>query len=99
MTAPKLLDFRINDGSRHFLDVPESVSWGEMRQATERLNGAKITGYVSDEVIEMWLDFNFRGQSFSINNPCGEFWFFVDDADCPNEILIEIAEHFAQVLN
>jgi hypothetical protein len=93
-----LFDFRMNDGSRHFADLPETVFFDDLRQYAARLPGAKETGFVTDWVTEVWLDFEFRGQNFSINNQFGDYWFFVENPDCPDEILLEVLEHFQQIL-
>jgi hypothetical protein len=83
----------MHDGSRHFADLPESCSWGKLRKHIERLSGAKATDYVADNATEMWLDFSFRGHAFTVNNQFGDFWFFVRDPACPNDILVEVVEH------
>jgi hypothetical protein len=46
----------------------------------------------------MWLDFEFAEHNFSVTNQFGDYWFFVQDASCPDEILIEIIDHFRQLL-
>jgi hypothetical protein len=47
-----------------------------LREWAMRLAGAKETGFVTDQVTEVWLDFEFRGQKFSINNQHGNYWFW-----------------------
>ena len=46
----------------------------------------------------MWLDFEFRSHKFSVNNQFTDYWFFVEDADCPEKILLEVIDHFSQLL-
>ena len=36
--------------------------------------------------------------SLLINNPYGEYWFFVDDSSCPDDIINELAEYFSAKL-
>lgn len=88
-----LLNCPMHDGSSQFAELPEVCSWDEFRQHIARLVGATITDCITDDVTEMWLDFSFRGHAFTANNQCGDFWFFVRDAACPDEILRAIVEH------
>ena len=94
----KLFDFRMNDGSRNFADLPETVFFDKLREIAEQFEGAKETGFVTDWITEVWLDFEFREQRFSINNQQGDYWFFVENPDCPDEILMEVVEHFQKFL-
>lgn len=87
----------MNDGSRHFGDVPEIVFFDAMREHLKRLNGASETEFISDMVTEMWMDFEYKDNKFSINNQMGEYWFFVENPDCPDAILTEVVEHFESV--
>jgi hypothetical protein len=62
--AAKLINIIMNDGSRHFGDLPESID----------------------------------GQRFSVNNQFGEYWFFVDNPRCSEEILEAVLGHCELVL-
>ena len=93
-----LFDMRMNDGSRHFADMPEAVFFDDLADHTEELEGALITEFITDGVIEMWLEFEYRGQHFSVNNQLGDYWFFVRDPNCPEEILLEVCDHFRHLL-
>jgi hypothetical protein len=53
---------------------------------------------VCDGVTEAWIDFTFQGHKFTINDQVGEYWLFVDDADCPDATLHSIVEHFENLL-
>jgi hypothetical protein len=46
----------------------------------------------------MWLEFRFRDHKFFIGNKFGDYWFLVEDAECPDEILLKIAGHFRKLL-
>ena len=94
----KLFDFKMNDGSRNFADLPETVFFDELREIAKQLQGATETGFLTDWVTEVWLDFEFRGQRFSVNNQNGDYWFFVENPECPDEILLEVVEHFQKSL-
>ncbi len=89
---------RMNDGSRHFVDMPEAVFFDEFADHVEKLEGASITEFITDGVLEMWLDFEFRGHFFSVNNQFGDYWFFVRDLNCADEILLEVIGHFRKLL-
>lgn len=93
-----LLKSKMTDGSRHFVDLPEEVFFDEFYEHTEKLEGAEITEFITDGVIEMWLDFEFRGHKFSVNNQFGDYWFFVENPECPDEILLEVIAHFRKLL-
>ena len=94
----KLLTHTTNDGSRWFASMPESCSWSELRDHIAKLSGVSIIGFLTDHVTEVWIDFSYRGHTFSINNQFGEFWFFVREPDCQDDILTEIVEHCHSVL-
>lgn len=94
----ELLDMRMNDGARHFADMPESVFFDEVADHVENLDGAELTEFVTDGVVEMWLEFTFRGHVFSVNNQLGDYWFFVNDPTCPDEILLAVCDHFRELL-
>ena len=83
----------MHDGSRHFVSIPEVCSFDEFHRHIESLSCTEITGYTTDNISEMWLDFTFRGHSFSVNNQFGDFWFFVTDSECPDVILKNLIEH------
>lgn len=86
------------DGSRHFADLPQNCSFDSFREGAERLDGAVVTDYVTDRVAEMWLDFSIRGHEFTVNNQTGEYWFFVMDPTCPDEILTTVIDYFEPFL-
>ena len=93
-----LFDMRMNDGSRHFADMPEAVFFDELADHAEKLENVEITEFITDGVVEMWLDFEYHWHKFSVNNQLGDYWFFVEDPDCPDEILLEVCDHFRKLL-
>ncbi len=82
----------------HFADFPEVIFFDEFYDHVEILEGAVITEFETDGTIEMWLEFEFRDNKFFINNRFGDYWFYVADLECPEEILLEIANHFRGIL-
>lgn len=85
-------------GWRNFADMPEVVFFDDLADHVEDLDGAEITEFITNGVLEMRLDFEYRGNRFSIDNELGDYRFFVEDPACPKEILLEIAAHFRQLL-
>jgi len=88
----------MNDRSRHVISLPESCSFSDLKRFTKKKEGIRISNYISDGITEMWLDFHYKNQDFSINNQCDEYWFFVNDQTCPEDILYEVAEYFFEKL-
>lgn len=98
MIPAGLLNLQTNDGSRQFAALPQSLLWYDVRDHLENLAGAQLTDFVTDDVTEAWIDFLFRGHSFTINDQFGEYWFFVRDPSCPDDILVQISNHFEALL-
>jgi hypothetical protein len=96
--AVKLLTIEMNDGSRRFGELPQTVLWHRLRRHIEELEGAEITGFITDNVTEAWIDFSYRGHRFSVNDQFGAYWFFVDDPQCPDEILEAVLSHCESLL-
>jgi hypothetical protein len=96
--AAKLFDFRMGDGSRNFGDLPMTVLWYDLRDHIAKLDGATVTAFVTDDVTEAWIDFTYREQTFSVNDQNGEYWFFVDDPTCPDDILLAVLSHCETLL-
>ncbi len=94
----RLFDLRMSDGSRHFGSLPFSRSWESVRDHAARLDGARLSGFVTDGVTEAWIDFELAGQRFTVNNQFGEFWFFVADPSCPDALLGSVLAHFSALL-
>lgn len=96
---PEIFDYRMKDGSRNFTDLPMTRDWYEVRDHVRRLPGAVLTRFITDNVTEAWIDFTYRGHTFSINDQYGDYWFFVEDPACPEEILKEVRAHWAPLLD
>jgi len=97
----KLLDElkdKLGDDARHFVDFPEVIFFDEFHDHLEALSGTEIKEFEVDGILEMWLEFTFREHTFFVNNRMGDYWFFVSDPKCPDEILMEIADHFRKLL-
>ncbi len=94
----KLTCHIMHDGSRDFGALPECYPFEQLRDHVVKLPGTKVTRFISDGAIEAWLHFEFRDHRFSANTQYGEWWFFVDDPKCPDEILWEVLSHCAKEL-
>ena len=90
---PPLLHQIAHDGSRQFAELPESRSWAALRDHLADLPGVRITQFLTDHITEVWIDFAYQGHTFSVNNPSGEYLFFVTPADCPEDILTVVVAH------
>lgn len=97
MTLPPLLNERMHDGSRHFAVLPESRGSLRLLVHVLALPGAWPRAYLPS-VTETWLDFSYRRHRFSLHNPLGAWWFFVDDPCCPEPVLRAVQAHFARLL-
>ena len=94
----QLLDDVMVDGSRHFASLPATADWYSVRDHANALPGAEVTGFVCDGITEAWIDFTYRGHSFSINDQFGEYWFFAENAECPEPLLFEVMSHWQALL-
>ena len=92
------INIRMHDGSRHFASLPQTVMWHGLRDHLEKLNTAVVTEFISDNITEAWIDFTFQNKKFSVNDQFGEYWFFVQDASCPDDILIVVIQHCESLL-
>jgi len=77
-----------------FCKLRQTRFWHEIRQHLLELSGVAVTDAAADPVIGSWIDFTFRGHSFTINSESGEPMIFTADADCPEPVQAEIRVHF-----
>jgi hypothetical protein len=57
---PRIFDMRMADGSRHFAELSETKNEYAVRDHLAKLDGATLTGFVTDDVTEAWMDVTFR---------------------------------------
>jgi len=84
----------MTDMAAGFCKFPQSLLWPELRDHLLQLSGVRVSSFTDEPVIGSWIDFKFRGHSFTINATDGEFIFFVDDTGCPDSVLSQITSHF-----
>lgn len=89
---------RYTKNARHFVDFPEVIFYDAFANHVEKLFGAEIIRFEVDGTIEMWLEFTYSENRFFVNNKFGDYQFYVEDEKCPDFILLEIADHFRQLL-
>lgn len=87
------------EDARHFVDFPvELAFFDEFADHLEELEGAEITEFDVDGIVDMSLKFEYRGNLFMVDIYFDDYRFFVEDAKCPEEILLEIINHFRKLL-
>lgn len=102
--STRLFDLRMADGSRHFADLSETLGkpeaeWDLLRDAALGLEGATSCSLTTDGVTEGWIEFDYCGARFGINNQHGLWWFFVSDPGCPDQVLLRVHDHFERALS
>lgn len=98
VATESMLNLQSHDGSRQFAALPQRRLWYDVRDHVEKLDGAQLTAFVTDDITEAWIEFQFRRHSFAINDQFGEYWFFVRDPSCPDTILAQVTDHFEVLL-
>jgi hypothetical protein len=92
-------DEQMNSGARHFVDFPvELAFFDEFADHLEELDGAEITEFDVDGIVDMSLKFEYQENQFMVDIYFDDYRFFVEDAKCPEGILLEIIEHFRKLL-
>lgn len=98
MLIDELKETNLTDGVRHFVDFPEVIFFDDFYIHLQDLFGVEIMRFEADGTIGVWLEFIFRKHKFFVTNHLGDYQFYVADDKCPEEILLEIANHFRQLL-
>lgn len=94
----ELINFITPGGSRNFMDLPcKIIGADDLYEYLGKLDGVKMKGAAAD-FTEVWMGFSFRNYDFAINTQMGDYWFFAENPDCPQEILLEIAAHCEKLL-
>ena len=97
MSGIKLKNDIMADGSRLFLQLPQTCPPSRLLWRIIRFGGLP-TAFRPDLVTdETWMDFRYKGWKFSIHNPYGEYWFFAENSECPEDILHRLAEYFLRL--
>ena len=94
----RLFSMIMHDGSRHFGDLPQTVLWYDLRDHIQHMPGAVLTGFITDHVLEAWIDFTYAGHTFSVNDQYGDYWSSFDDPACPDHVLIDVLTYCEKLL-
>ncbi|HHK5574853.1 MULTISPECIES: hypothetical protein [Neisseria] len=87
MTNRPLLNETMHNGSRLFLQLPQTCPPSSLLRKIVHFGGM-LTDFVSDWVTgETWIDFGYKGWKFGIHNPYDEYCFFAENNECPEAIL------------
>ncbi|MCB1445365.1 MAG: hypothetical protein KDJ87_06065 [Rhizobiaceae bacterium] len=82
----QIMNVIMRDGTRHFLTLRETCRPDEVRARLETAGGIRVC-QLSRGGFQWRMWFQCLGWRFSIANPFGELWFFVEDPGCPEDIL------------
>ena len=83
MTNRPLLNETMHNGSRLFLQLPQTYPPSSLLRKIVHFGGMP-TDFVSDWFTgETWIDFCYKGWKFSIHNPYGTYWFLLKTANAP----------------
>jgi hypothetical protein len=94
-----LLNITMNDGSRQFLSLPQSIDFVDVHRRLKKRRGIRFTRFLVNPAGLVWMDFDFRNHHFSLTCQRNHFWFFVTDPVCPDDILLELSSHCASFLS
>ncbi|TLD70560.1 hypothetical protein FEM03_12625 [Phragmitibacter flavus] len=89
----KLVDHRMPDGSRLFIEFPIRHPWSLIHSHLATLDELTITRFVTDDITEGWLDFTFLHHEFTVHDPLDSYLVFVKAPACDIFIQLEILEH------
>ena len=94
----KLIDKRTEDGSRHFVSLPNGATLGDLREHLVYLGGVEVREFVSRRVEEPWFEFTYRGNRFAIRRRGDQYHFFVRNPLCSDVELYQLASYCEQLL-
>ena len=93
-----LLDHRAQDGSRCFGAIPQTVPLQRLRWHLAAIPGLTFGTVVPNDEVDAWMEFTFAGHRFTVHDPYGEYWFFVEDPEAPDLLLRMLMEHCVTLL-
>jgi hypothetical protein len=82
---------------RVFAEFPSGRTWQEIALHARRMDGATHVGLFGDGD-ETWLQFNYMGNDFCVQDRGARLAVSVDDAACSDSILLEVQRHFVPLL-
>ena len=84
-----LLNFKANDNIRNFYAFPFHIDWYKINDRLNSISDIEVNDFITDGIIEAWIDFTYKNHKFSINNQFSEYWLFDNSGECEEEILQE----------
>jgi hypothetical protein len=94
-----LREYILKDGSRLFAELWETQSKDAVRGHVAKLRGAAVEPIDASSEAEMpVIRFGYAGHTFSIVAGTGEFRLIVADPNCDEDILMQVAGHFNELL-
>ncbi len=93
-----LLNRQLRDGSRVFGELPLRASLVQVRDHALRLPRATIVGFASGHVPEAWIDFEWEGHTFTIDDRPSAYLLSVADGACDEALLGTVLAHFEQLV-
>lgn len=87
---------KLNDNARRFVDFPETVFFDDLADHIAMLPGCEITEFEADGVIGAWIEFEYEGHHFFVDNLLGSFRFHVEDPKCDDSLLLKIIDHLSK---
>ncbi len=94
----KILNVVMTDGSRYFGALPQRTLLEEVYSRAGELPGANVHSSLADCNNAAWIDFEYAGYHFAVNDQCGEYLFFAKSHNCPDTVLAQVMDHFAALL-
>lgn len=90
----------LDPAARHFVDLPlEYAFFDDLYEHTAKLPDSEINEFLTDGVIEMWMEFRYAGFNFSVRSRLNDYEFYVNEPDCPEEVLMALIAHFRKLVD
>ncbi|GEM48220.1 hypothetical protein [Deinococcus cellulosilyticus] len=81
-------------GAKRFAILPRGAYPLQLHLHLKTLPGARLMALVTEQLEDVFLDFEYDHQSFRILELPDEYWFVVRDPRCPPQTMRYVLEHF-----
>lgn len=71
-----------------FGDIPSDLHSCGLKKHLDRMEGMRVTDVFGD-IVETWIDFEYRGYEFSAHDNFGNYWLWAQN-DCPDDVLLAV---------
>ena len=89
---------KMSSDARHFVDMPDVIFFDELSDHLEELPGYQLNEFEIDGVVGLWIEFEWAGNKFFVDNLPGDYRFYVEDPKCEEGVLLEISNHLRSLL-